>query len=176
VIFNGQRSACVGTGTHVIDLTGLACNLIWDGGYNDNLGQPSVYLETGSTMTVYNLQAGGFTYTGSGTPVVTEYRYNGVKTHLGVGLTDNIDFNTSVGLTGLNSVGNRPNLVRLNSDDICVLGDDGSATLTKLVYGPSANFPAGATKYNGVVGVNETLGELVFYANGLRYKVTGVAF
>jgi hypothetical protein len=176
VIFNGQRSACVGTGTHVINLTGLNCNLIWDGGYNDNLGQPNVYLETGSTMTVYQLQAGGFTYTGAGTPVVTEYRSNGVKRWLGAGITDDIDFNTNAGLTGLNSVGNRPNLIRLNSDDVCVVGDDGNATLTKLAYGPSANFPAGAAKYNGVIGVNSTLGELVFYANGVRYKVTGTPF
>lgn len=176
VIFNGQRSACVGTGTHVIDLTGLNCNLIWDGGYNDNLGQPSVYLETGSTMTVYQLQAGGFTYTGAGTPVVTEYRSNGVKRHLGVGLTDNIEFNTNIGLSGLNSVGNRPSLIRLNGDDLCALGDDGLATLTKLSNGPSANFPAGAAKYNGVVGVDSTNGWLVFYVNGTRYKLVGTSY
>jgi len=176
VIFNGQRSACVGTGTHVIDLTGLACNLIWDGGFNDNLGQPSVYLETGSTMTVYNLQAGGFTYTGSGTPVVTEYRSNGVKTHLGVGLTDNIDFNTNVGLTGLNSVGGRPNLVRLNSNDLVVLGDDAGGIKTKLILGPSATFGAGSAALDGVVGVNSTLGELVFYVNGQRLRVAGVVY
>lgn len=176
VIFNGQRSACVGTGTHVIDLTGLNCNLIWDGGYNDNLGQPSVYLETGSTMTVYQLQAGGFTYTGAGTPVVTEYRSNGVKRWLGAGISDNIDFNTNIGLTGLNSVGNRPSLVRLNGDDLCVLGDDGNATLTKLMLGPAANFPAGAAKYDGVVGIDSTNGWLVFYVNGARYRVTGIAY
>jgi hypothetical protein len=176
VIFNGQRSACVSGGTHVIDLTGLACNLIWDGGFNDNLGQPSVYLETGSTMTVYNLQAGGFTYTGAGTPVVTEYRYNGVKTHLGVGLTDNIDFNTNVGLTGLNSVGGRPSLVRLNSNDVCVLGDDATGTKTKLILGPNATFGAGAAALDGVVGVNSTIGELVFYVNGQRFRVAGVAY
>lgn len=176
VIFNGQRSACVSGGTHVIDLTGLNCNLIWDGGYNDNLGQPSVYLETGSTMTVYQLQAGGFTYTGAGTPVVTEYRSNGVKRHLGVGLTDNIEFNTNIGLSGLNSVGNRPSLIRLNGDDLCALGDDGLATLTKLSNGPSANFPAGAAKYNGVVGVDSTNGWLVFYVNGTRYKLVGTSY
>jgi hypothetical protein len=176
VIFHGQRSACVAGGTYVINLTGLSSNLIWEGGYNDNLGQPNVYLETGSTMTVYGLQSGGFTYTGSGTPVVTEYRYNGVKTHLGVGLTDNIDFNTNVGLTGRNSVGNRPNLIKLNTDDICVLGDDSLATLTKLSNGPSANFPAGAAKYNGVVGVDSTNGWLVFYVNGTRYKLVGTSY
>ena len=176
VVFNGQRSACVNTGTYVINLTGLNCNLIWDGGYNDNTSQPNVYLQTGSTMTVYQLQSGGFTYTGSGTPVVTEYRSNGVKRWLGVGLTDNIEFNTSVGLSGLNSVGNRPSLIRLNSDDICVVGDDTQATLTKLANGPSANYPAGATKYNGVVGVDSTNGWLVFYVNGTRYKVVGTSY
>jgi len=176
VVFNGQRSACVNTGTYVIDLTGLNCNLIWDGGYNDNTSQPNVYLQTGSTMTVYQLQSGGFTYTGSGTPVVTEYRSNGVKRWLGVGLTDNIEFNTNIGITGLNSVGNRPNLVKLNTDDICVLGDDANATLTKLVKGPSANFPAGAAKYDGVVGVDSTNIWLVFYVNGQRFKVVGTAY
>ena len=176
VIFNGQRCACVSTGTHVIDLTGLNCNLIWDGGYNDNLGQPSVYLETGSTMTVYQLQAGGFTYTGAGTPVVTEYRSNGVKRHLGVGLTDDIEFNTSIGLSGLNSVGNRPNLIRLNSDDICVLGDGTNGALTKLVTATSAYFPAGAAKYDGVVGVDTTNNWLVYYVNGQRFKVVGTAY
>lgn len=176
VIFHGQRCACVSGGTHVIDLTGLNCNLIWDGGYNDNLGQPSVYLETGSTMTVYQLQAGGFTYTGAGTPIVTEYRSNGVKRHLGVGLTDDIDFNTNAGLTGLNSVANRPNLVRLNGDDLCVLGDATNGALTKLATGTSAYFPAGASKYNGVVGVDTTNNWLVYYVNGQRFKVVGTAY
>jgi len=176
VVFNGQRSACVGTGTHVIDLTGLNCNLIWDGGFNDNLSQPSVYLETGSTMTVYQLQAGGFTYTGAGTPVVTEYRSNGVKRHLGAGITDDIEFNTNTGLSGLNSVGNRPNLVRLNGDDICVLGDASNGALTQLSNGTSASFPAGAAKYDGVIGVDSTNGWLVFYVNGTRYQVTGIAY
>ena len=176
VIFHGQRSACSAGGTYVINLTGLSSNLIWEGGYNDNLGQPNVYLETGSTMTVYNLQSGGFTYTGSGTPVVTEYRYNGVKTHLGVGLTDNIDFNTNVGLTGLNSVGGRPNLIKLNSNDVVVLGDDAGSIKTKLILGPSATFGAGSATLDGVVGVNSTLGELVFYVNGQRLRVAGVVY
>lgn len=176
VIFHGQRCACVGTGTHVIDLTGLNCNLIWDGGYNDNLGQPSVYLETGSTMTVYQLQAGGFTYTGSGTPSVVEYRSNGIKRWLGAGISDDIDFSTNVGATGLNSVGNRSNLIRLNSDDLCVLGDAGKGALTKLATGTSAQFPAGAAKYNGVVGVDTTNNWLVYYVNGQRFKVVGTAY
>lgn len=176
VVFNGQRSACVAGGTYVINLTGLNCNLIWDGGYNDNTSQPNVYLETGSTMTVYQLQSGGFTYTGAGTPVVTEYRSNGVKRHLGVGLTDNIDFNTNVGLTGLNSVGGRSNLVKLNSNDVVVLGDDAGSIKTKLILGPSATFGAGSATLDGVVGVNSTLGELVFYVNGQRLRVAGVVY
>lgn len=176
VIFHGQRSACVGTGTRVIDLTGLNCNLVWEGGYNDNLGQPNVYLESGSTMTVYQLQAGGFTYTGAGTAVVTEYRSNGVKRWLGAGIADDLEFTTNVGLKGLNSVGNRPNLIRLNGDDICVLGDTGNGALTKLATGTSASFPAGASKYDGVVGVDTTNGWLVFYVNGQRFRVTGTAY
>jgi hypothetical protein len=176
VSFVNQRSACVNTGTHVIDLTGLNCNLLWQGGYNDNTSQPSVYLETGSTMTVNELQAGGFTYTGSGTPSVLEYRSNGIKRWLGNGFTDDIEFYTNAGLTGLNSVANRPNLIRLNSDDLCVLGDASNGALTKLGTASSAYFPAGATKYNGVVGVDTTNNWLVYYVNGQRFKVVGTAY
>jgi len=176
VSFVNQRSACVNTGTHVIDLTGLNCNLLWQGGYNDNTSQPSVYLETGSTMTVNELQAGGFTYTGSGTPSVLEYRSNGIKRWLGNGFTDDIEFYTNAGLTSLNSAANRPNLIRLNSDDLCVLGDAANGALTKLSVGASTYFPAGATKYNGVVGVDTTNNWLVYYVNGQRFKVVGTAY
>ena len=174
VIFHGQRSACVSSGTRVIDLTGLSSNLIWEGGYNDNLGQPAVYLETASTMTVYQLQSGGFTYTGTGT--VTEYRSNGVKRWLGVGVADELEFNTSIGISGRNSIGAMAGLLRLNSDDLCVLGDDSRGTPTKLAVGPSANFPGGAAKYNGIVGVDSTNIWLVYYVNGQRFRVVGTAY
>lgn len=174
VIFHGQRSACVSSGTRVIDLTGLNCNLIWEGGYNDNTALSSVYLETGSTITVYQLQAGAFTYTGTGT--VTEYRSNGVKKWLGSGLSDNFELNTNVSVTGKNSVNAQVKLVTMNSDDLVVLGDDARSALTKLAAGSSANYPGGAAKYNGVVGVDNTNGWLVFYANGVRYRVTGIAY
>lgn len=176
VIFNGHRCSCLSSGTRVIDLTGLNCNLIWDGGYNDNVNLAPVYLETGSTMTVYQLQAGGFTYTGSGTPIVTEYRSTGIKNHLGAGLVDDIEMKVNTKLTALNSTNNRPNLVSLNSDDLCVLGDSTNGALTKLATGASSAFPAGAAKYNGVVGVDTTNNWLVFYVNGQRFKVTGIAY
>jgi hypothetical protein len=172
VIFSGQRSSCLSSGTRVIDTTGLQTNIIWQGGSNDNLGLAAVFIDTNSSMTVEQLQAGAFTYSGAGR--VTEYRSTGVKVQLGNGLSDDLDFSTNVGVTGLNSVAARKNLVRMNSDDLCVVG--AADALTKLSTGSSANFPAGAAKYDGVVGVDTTNGWLVFYVNGLRYKLVGTSY
>lgn len=172
VIFSGQRSSCLSSGTRVIDTTGLQTNIIWEGGSNDNIGLAPVFIDTNSSMTVIQLQAGGFTYSGSGR--VMEYRSTGVKVQLGSGVTDDLDFATNAGLTGLNSVAARKNLIRMNGDDLCVVG--GSDALTKLAIGTSAAFPAGAAKYDGVVGVDSTNGWLVFYVNGQRYRVTGTSY
>jgi hypothetical protein len=172
VIFSGQRSSCILSGTHVINTTGLQSNIIWEGGSNDNTNLASVLIAANSTLTIVQLQAGGFTFSGAGN--VVEYRSAGVKVHLGAGLSDSIDFDNNRGVTGVNTVGNRQNLVKMNADDLCVVGDTNA--LTKLFAGASASFPAGAAKYDGVIGVNSTIGELVFYVNGTRYKVAGTPY
>lgn len=172
VIFSGQRSSCILSGTHVINTTGLQSNIIWEGGSNDNTNLASVLIAANSTLTIVQLQAGGFTFSGAGN--VVEYGSAGVKVHLGAGLSDNIDFDNNQGVTGVNTAGNRQNLVKINADDLCVVGDTNA--LTKLFAGASASFPAGAAKYDGVIGVNSTIGELVFYVNGTRYKVAGTPY
>ena len=172
VIFSGQRSSCLSSGTQVIDTTGLQTNIVWEGGYNDNVGLAGALIDTGSSMTVVQLQAGAFAYSGSGK--VIEYGSSGVIRRLGSGISENIDFIAGKGLTGLNSVSARKNLISLNSDDLVVLGE--TTALTKLATGASGDFPTAAAKYDGIVGVNQTLGQLVFYSNGVRYRVTGTAY
>ena len=101
VIFSGQRSACLPATVNVIDTTGLQSNILWIGGSNDNAAAPSILIDTGSTLTVSQLQAGGFTYTGSGEAI--EYNASGIANKLGTG----IDVSGDLAIAGaVSSTGN----------------------------------------------------------------------
>ncbi len=180
VLFSGQRCACdpAGAAGYMIDLRGLGCNLVWEGGYNDNVSSSQVVIEAGSSMTVYGLQAGAFNYasvTGGGNAI--EYANGGVTRYGGDGVSANYDLRNNVAITGLNTAKTfRANLIKMGADDIIDLGNSATGTPTRLYKGPSANFYPGSAAMDGVIGVNETLGELVFYVNGQRYRVAGTAY
>lgn len=173
VLFSGQRSSCVNTGTRVIDTTGLQCNIIWQGGYNDNAGLSPVLIDTGSTMVVLQLQAGGFTYSGSGS--VTEFGVDGITSHIG-SLSQELLFDAGKGMSAINSVSNPVEVVRLNSNDLATLGDDAQGTLSKLFAGTTASYPLGASIYDGIVAVNTATNQLVYYSGGQRFAINGTAF
>ena len=180
VLFSGQRCACdpAGAAGYVIDLRGLACNLIWEGGSNDNVSSSQVVIEAGSSMTVYGLQAGAFNYASvTGGANAMEFNNSGVVVHSGPGISTAMKFKNDVAITAQNNAGTDTlRMMRLTTSNVVEVGDDGKGTLTKLAYGPSANFGAGSANANGIVGVNSTTNDLVYYANGLRYKLTGTAY
>jgi hypothetical protein len=101
VIFSGQRSSCLPGTVNVIDTTGLQSNILWIGGSNDNVSAPSVLIDTGSTLTVSQIQAGAFTYTGAGEAI--EYNASGLSNKLGA----NIGVNGDLAIVGnVSSTGN----------------------------------------------------------------------
>jgi hypothetical protein len=180
VLFSGQRSACdpAGAAGFMIDLRGLGCNLVWEGGSNDNVSSARVAIEDGSSMTVYGLSAGAFDFasvTGGGNAL--EYANGGVRLYGGDGVNSNYALRNNVAITALNTAKTfRANLIKMGVDDIINLGDSATGTPTRLYKGPSANFYAPSASMDGVIGVNETLGELVFYVNGQRFRVAGTAY
>ena len=180
VLFSGQRCACdpAGAAGYIIDLRGLACNLVWQGGSNDNVSSSQVVIEAGSSMTVYGLQAGAFNYASiTGGANAMEFNNSGVIVHSGPGISTAMKFKNDVAITAQNSAGTAAyRMMRLTTANVVEVGDDGNGILTKLAYGPSANFGPGSANANGIVGVNSTTNELVYYANGLRYKLTGTSY
>jgi hypothetical protein len=180
VLFSGQRSACdpAGAAGFMIDLRGLGCNLVWEGGSNDNVSSARVAIEDGSSMTVYGLSAGAFDFasvTGGGNAL--EYANGGVRLYGGDGVNSNYALRNNVAITALNTAKTfRANLIKIGTDDIIDLGSSATGTPTRMYKGPSANFYAPSASMDGVIGVNETLGELVFYVNGQRYRVAGTAY
>jgi len=89
ISFVNQRSALTG-GTNVIDLTDLNSNVVWSGGYNDNTTVSQCVVNSGSSLTVFGLQSGAFTYTGTGEAI--EYSSTGIINRLGTDIDVTGDF------------------------------------------------------------------------------------
>lgn len=89
ISFVNQRSALTG-GTNVIDLTDLNSNVVWSGGYNDNTAVSQCVVNSGSSLTVFGLQSGALTYTGTGEAI--EYASTGIINRLGTDIDVTGDF------------------------------------------------------------------------------------
>jgi len=173
VTFENQRCALSG-GTTVVDLTNENCNLTWVGGFNDNTAQSQCVVNSGSSMTVFNLEAGALTYTGTG--IAIEYNANGINTKLGAGVNVPLQLANSVAVQGTTTGGSSLSMIQMNSNNTVVIGNDGQQLLTKLSAMPNSVYPAPASQYDGVIGVDETNKRLVFYAGGTRYYVNGTSY
>ena len=108
ISFVNQRSALTG-GTKVIDLTDLNANVVWSGGYNDNTTVTQCLVNSGSSLTVFGLQAGALTYTGTGEAI--EYGATGITNRLGTDIDVSGDFaiSGSVSTTGNATFGSSGN-------------------------------------------------------------------
>jgi hypothetical protein len=89
ISFVNQRSALT-AGTNVIDLTDLNANVVWSGGYNDNTTLSQCVVNSGSSLTVFGLQSGALTYTGTGEAI--EYASTGIINRLGTDIDVTGDF------------------------------------------------------------------------------------